>query len=128
MAAPGRLIGICLAAVAAAAGLALLAGEAAAAVTKEQAASQVEQTFEVQVLRVQEGEVAGRAVWLVTAMNPGGDSNAAFQVNTVAVDRETGQLVPSFQHQPSGYELPGAPSYDTRVERNPDRARSGTWR
>ena len=39
----------------------------------------------------------GRAVFLVTVMNPGGDFNEAFQVTTLAVDVETGKLVSGYR-------------------------------
>ncbi len=35
-------------------------------------------------------------------MNPPGNFNEALQVNTLMVDRQTGELVPQFRHAPSG--------------------------
>lgn len=75
---------------------------ATAAVTEAEAAKSVAEAYDVRVLRVREGRIDGREVWLVTVMNPGGDFNEAFMVTTLAVDRQTGELVPAFRHGPSG--------------------------
>ena len=66
------------------------------------------ETFDVQVLRIRAGQIGDRRVWLITVMNRGGDFNTAFQVNTLAVDQATGEMVPAFRHRSSGYELPAA--------------------
>ena len=75
---------------------------AAAAVSETEAVRMVEETYKVEVLRARAGQIDGRQVWLLTVMNRGGDFNTAFQVNTLAVDQETGRLVPAFRHGPSG--------------------------
>jgi hypothetical protein len=80
--------------------------EAQAAVSKEAAAKQIGQAYDVEVLRVRAGDIDGRKVWLVTVMKPGGNSNGAFQVHVLAVDQESGALVPSFRHYADGYTLP----------------------
>ncbi len=85
-----------------------LSTPALSAVSQSEAARMVTQTFDVEVLRVRSGQVGDRAVWLITVMNPGGDFNAAFQVNTLAVDKGSGELVPAFRHRSSGYDLPAA--------------------
>ncbi len=85
-----------------------LATPALSAVGQSEAAKMVAQTFDVQVLRVRAGQFGGRGVWLITVMNRGGDFNTAFQVNTLAVDQGTGELVPTFRHRSSGYDLPAA--------------------
>ncbi len=72
------------------------------------ASKQIGERFDVEVLKVRPGEIDGRKVWLVTVMRPGGDSNAAFQVHLLAVDQESGELVPSFRHHTDGYSLPPA--------------------
>lgn len=100
----------------------------ASAITSDQAAKQVAESYGVEVLKVREGEVAGRPAWLVTFMTPGGNSNSAFQVNTIALDRDSGEPISAFQHTPAGYELPGASDYNTRLERQPEAMRSGAWR
>ena len=108
--------------------VALLPQTALAAVSEAEAARQLEQAYGVKALKVRAGEVGGRAVWLVTVMNPGSDSNAAFQVNTLAVDQETGELVPAFRHGTSGYELAGDGPREDKVGLRPEAMRSGVWR
>jgi hypothetical protein len=103
-------------------------GTGSAAISQSAAVQMIEQTFDVEVLRARAGQIDGRAVWLLTVMNRGGDFNAAFQVNTLAVDQETGKLVPAFRHRESGYDLPGAGSRDDKVGLRPDAVRSRTWR
>ncbi|MGH6948754.1 MAG: hypothetical protein ACREDZ_15595 [Kiloniellales bacterium] len=105
-----------------------MAAHPAFAITSDQAATQVAEAYGVEVLKVREGQVDNRPVWLVTFMAPGGNSNIAFQVNTIALDRDSGEEISAFQHTPMGYELPGAPQYDTRLERQPRVMRLGTWR
>lgn len=102
-------------------------GNAVAQVTDQEAKRQIEEAYGVEVLAVREEEIDERAVWLVTFMVPEGDTNAAFMVSSLAVDRQTGDLVPSFRHQASGYELPGGLRGD-KVGVRPDAMRSGTWR
>ncbi len=97
-------------------------------ITQEEAAKSVSEAFAVRVLKVREGEFDGQAVWLVTVMKDGGERNDAFQVTTLAIDRETGQLVPAFRHLASGYLLPGIDSKESKTGLRPDAARSRTWR
>ena len=97
----GSAVALCLA-------IAGLSTPALAAVSQSEAAKMVAQTFDVQVLRVRIGQAGNRRVWLITVMNRGGDFNTAFQVNTLAVDQGTGELVPAFRHRSSGYDLPAA--------------------
>lgn len=103
---------------------------AAAALTKEEAERKVAETYGVEVIskKTRAGEIDGRPVWFLTVMNPGGDFNAAFQVTTLAVDRDSGELVPAFRHRPSGYELPGPGSRGDKDGLRPDAARTRTWR
>lgn len=103
-----------------------LGGTARAAVTEEQAAERIASDYGVEVLRVRAGEIDDRAVWLVTVMKPGGNSNDAFQVTTLAVDQETGDLVPNFR--PGSGALPDAGENSTRIEQQPDVLRSRSWR
>ena len=102
----------------------------AEAVTQEEAERKVAEDFGVDVLtkHTRAGEIDGRAVWFLTVMNPGGTSNDAFQVNTLAVDQETGELVPAFRHRASGYDLPGATSLDDQTDVRPDMSGSRPWR
>ncbi len=105
----------------------VFSGNAVAQVTDQEAKRQIEDSYDVEVLRVREGEIDGRGVWLVTVMVPPGNSNAAFMVSNLAIDRQTGDLVPSFRHRASGYDLPGGRRGD-KVGLRPDAARSRTWR
>ena len=100
VAAPGLL----LAAAAAPGALAQADAQAGA----EAAARQIAERYGVEVLEVQPGEIDGRMVWLLTVMQPAGSGNATFQVNNLAVDQESGALVPSFRHRTQGYDLPPA--------------------
>lgn len=86
-----------------------LVSTAQAAVGQDAAAQRIAERYGVEVLKVRAGERDGRKVWLVTVMQPGGNRNNAFQVHLLAVDQETGELVSSFQHGPSGYSLPPLP-------------------
>ncbi len=102
----------------------------ALALTQEEAERKVAEAFGVEVLskHTRAGEIDGRAVWFLTVMNPGGTFNDAFQVNTLAVDQETGELVPAFRHRASGYDLPGAASLDDQSGVRPDMSGSVPWR
>lgn len=101
---------------------------AQAALTAEQVARQIAETYKVRVLKVAPLEFGGRAAFRVTVMKPGGNSNDAFRVTTIAVDAETGKLIPQFRHRASGYDLPAAPRYEAGPSR-PDAAEKGiVWR
>ena len=100
----------------------------AAALTGEEAAARIEADYGVVALRVRPGTIDGIEVWLVTVMKPGRDSNDAFQVTTLAVDRVTGALVPAFRHGPSGAARPRGTS-PSMIEQRPSVLRSGdVWR
>lgn len=99
-----------------------------AAIGKSEAVKMIEKAFDVEVLRARAGQIDGRGVWLLTVMNRGGNFNTAYQVNTLAVDRDTGKLVPAFRHTESGYVLPGADTREGKVDERPDAARTGAWR
>lgn len=100
----------------------------AAAISSEDAGRKVAEEFSVTVLRVRAGVLDDTPVWLVTVMKAGGNRNDAFQVTTLAVDQESGELVPSFRHGASGYTLPEVQGRSTRIEQRPDAMRSGPWR
>jgi hypothetical protein len=100
---------------------------AVAQVTNQEAKLQVEETYVVEVLGRRDSEIDGRAVWLVTFVVLSCDTNSAFMVSSLAIDRESGDLVPAFRHRASGYELPGGLRRD-RVGLRPDAMRTGTWR
>ncbi len=102
--------------------------QARAEVGKDEAAAKVAEAYGVRVLKVREGEIAGTDVWLVTVMQGGGDSNDAYLVTTLAVDRKSGALVPSFRHRPSGYDLPAQGPRGDKVGIRPDAHYGRTWR
>ena len=100
----------------------------AAALTGEEAAAGIEADYGVKALRVRPGTIDGIEVWLVTVMKPGRDSNDAFQVTTLAVDRVTGALVPAFRHGVHGPARPPGTS-PSMIEQRPSVLRSGdVWR
>ena len=108
---------------------ALPARIAAAAMSEEDASRAISERFDVQVLKVRAGEIDDRPVWLLTVMQGGGTRNDAFQVTTLAVDQETGELVPAFRHRESGYDLPAARSGSGKSIQRPDAARARRiWR
>jgi len=108
--------------------VAFSSADARAALGQEAIKKAIEKTYNVKVLRIQDGEQDGRQVYRVTFMNRGGNYNAAFQVNTIVMDAETGKRVPQFRHLQSGYRLPAA--HDRPVNRQAtDVLRRGwTWR
>jgi len=69
---------------------------ASAAMTKEQVAAKIEKAYNVKVLRVTPMTEDGKAIFAVTVMSPAGNWNHAFQVNTIAVDAQTGAPVVQF--------------------------------
>lgn len=77
---------------------------AQAAMSAGQAKASIEQQYDVKVLKIANSTLAGKPVYLLTIMSPGGASNSAFQVNRLAVDRKTGKLVSGVRHLPSGYD------------------------
>jgi len=79
--------------------LALLAPAALAASEAEVKAA-VERAYKVKVLKM--AKSADGATYRVTFMAAGGDSNLAFQVATVTVDAQSGLMLPSYRHLPSG--------------------------
>ncbi len=90
----------------------LLAGPAWAALSADQVAAAITEAYGVSVLKIVAAEDEGRTVYWVTIMNPGGDFDEAFQVNTLLVDADTGKLVSGFRHRASGYDANPAASFD----------------
>jgi uncharacterized membrane protein YkoI len=101
---------------------------AIAALSADQVKARIAKDFGVKVLRVRPGKDRGRNVYLVTMMNPGGDFNEAFQVNTIIVDAETGQLVPRFRHRSSGHVGNEAPSFKPNRQPTGTLRKGFTWR
>lgn len=82
---------------------------ASAAMSEQQLRERITTTYGVKVLRMRRGEIDGASVFFVTVMNPKGDFNEAFQVNTLAIDSDTGMLVSGFRNRPSGISNSAAP-------------------
>src|ERR1700736_1853521 len=86
-----------------------LAATPALALSPEAVAGVVAQRFGVTVLRVAPIERDGKPLYAVVVMNPGGNFNEAFKATTLVVDPDSGELVPQFRQENSGYDLPAAP-------------------
>ena len=123
-------LGVRLAALGAALILASVLGAspAGALMSEAEVSRMIAEAYGVRVLRIRAARRGETRIWLVTVMNPPGDFNEAFQVNTLAVDQDTGALVPAFRHRPSGYDLSSPSGRGDKVGLRPDAARSGTWR
>lgn len=59
--------------------------------SEDEVRERLEEAFNADVLELREEELNGEPVWLARIMRRGGTHNAAFQVDTVAVDRSTGE-------------------------------------
>lgn len=70
--------------------------------TEAKARQEIEARYSVQVLGIQKATEGNTPIFIIKLMNKGGNFNEAFQVNTVAMDRRTGKLIPQFQHIDSG--------------------------
>ena len=106
----------------------LLAAPAWSAMSADEVAAAIAEAYGVTVLRVVPAKDDGRSVFRLTIMNPGGDFDEAFQVNTLLVDAETGKLVSGFRHRASGYEASQAASFETN-RHTPDTLSWGfVWR
>ena len=62
--------------------------------------SLVSESFGVEVLGIEAVESAGRPAYAVTVMNPPGDANSAFLVETLLVDGATGGLLGRVPQRP----------------------------
>jgi hypothetical protein len=103
----------------------LLAAGAAQAASPDEVKKKIEAAYPVQVLKVEPADIDGKKAYSVRVMRKDG-GNAAFGVTTLAVDAETGALLPAFQHRASGYRLPDALEGDPRQVHVP--AAGSTWR
>jgi hypothetical protein len=74
-------------------------------------AGEIEQTRGVKVLKLQETRIDGRVAYVVSVMNAGGNSNAAFQVERILIDAETGAPIPTYRHGPTGWSEEAGPDY-----------------
>ncbi len=111
--------------IALAAGLA--AGAAQAALTPDEVKKQLESASPVAVLRVEPIELDGKPAFAVRVMKKTLGGNDAFIVTTLAVDRETGQLMLAFRHRASGYALSDAPTVEPKQIIVPEQG-TRTWR
>lgn len=89
--------------------LAGTAEPAKAQLSEEQIRQQLEEDYGVTVLRMKKIVDDGKPVFAVTLMSPGGNFNEAFQVNTVAVDPETGKLVSQYRARTNGIQHAAPP-------------------
>jgi hypothetical protein len=97
------------------------------AITPDEAKQKIEKAYGVQVLKVAPTEIDGRPAFAVRAMEKDTRTNGGFGVTTLIVDAESGQLVPAFRHQPSGYTLPETVSGDPHEVNVPEHGFK-TWR
>lgn len=65
-------------------------------------ADRIAKEFGVTVLKTAAGDIDGKTVLYVTVMSPGGNSNSAFEVTTLAADPETGDLISQYRTTPTG--------------------------
>lgn len=77
--------------------------------TAQKLTQEIVQRYGVQVLRADREMLDDKPVYRMVVMNPGGDFNEAFAVNTLVVDAASGELVSQFQHAPAGYALASPP-------------------
>ncbi len=95
--------------------------------SESKARAAIEETYGVQVLSVEEIGKDGWQAFVVKVMNPPGDFDEAFQVNTLVIDRQTGLLVPQFRHLPAGHQM-SAPSLGSAGEGSGEILRRGSIR
>jgi len=96
-----------------------VAAAAAQTSDEKQIADRIAKEYGVTVLKVVKGEENGKPVLFLTVMNDGGNFNEAFQVNTLAVDPATGDLISQYRTTPTGQELSGAVSRRPSEESGP---------
>ncbi len=107
----------------------VLAGVAPAqALTQQEAADQIAERYGVEVLKSEAELVDGKAIILLTVMQGGGNDNAAFQVNTIAVDAKTGEVIPGFRRMETGSLNASGASASTIEDRRPASTRTQPWR
>lgn len=98
-----------------------------AAVDQETLKQRVADEFGAEVLKVEESTLDGQEVLYVTMMRHGGNDNAAFKVDTVAFDAETGEPLRGQMPERRGSE--NLPSMRTGLtEKRPDVLRGRPWR
>ncbi|MDZ7712285.1 MAG: hypothetical protein U5L06_03860 [Rhodovibrio sp.] len=118
---PGRAGAI---AGAAAALLLTFSPPADAEVNRAELEKRVAEQFDARVLKVEEGTLNGQDVLFVTMMRERANSNAAFKVDTLAFDPETGEAL--LGKLPSPRE--GQRRDTSMMEKRPDVLRGRPWR
>jgi hypothetical protein len=106
---------------------ALLLAGTAHAVTPDEVKQKIEKAYAVQVLKVEPTQIEDRAAFAVRVMSKDTRTNGGFGVSTLTVDAESGQLIPAFRHQASGYTLPETVSGDPHQINVPEHGFK-TWR
>jgi hypothetical protein len=106
---------------------ALLVAGAAQAMSADEVKQRLEKAYPVQVLKVEPTDIDGRPGFAVRVMNKDTRGNGGFGVTTLMVDGDSGQLVPAFRHQTSGYTVPETVSGDPREVNVPEQGFK-TWR
>lgn len=86
----------------------------AASLSNEELKQRVELEFGVTVLELRDLTQNGTPIVAVKIMNPSSDNNAAFLVRVIAIDPETGKLVPQFRHGLHGAST-AAPPVSVRI-------------
>ena len=100
---------------------------AAAQVGRAELENRVAEAFDARVLKVREGTRNGRDVLFVTMMRKRANSNAAFKVDTLAFDPQTGQaLLGRGEDAGSGDRTPRRDT--TMIDKRPDVLRGRPWR
>lgn len=74
----------------------------ALAASKAEVKAMIEKTYGVKVLRIDDTRANDLDAFAVRVMNPGGNFNEAFQINTLVVDKRTGRLISQFRHLSDG--------------------------
>lgn len=106
----------------------MLGATAAEALSPDSVAAAVADRYGVKVLRVTPAERDGKQLLDLVVMNPGGNFNEAFKVTTLVVDAETGDLVPQFRANDTGYVLPQAPNREPPADGSGAAIRRETFR
>jgi hypothetical protein len=103
------------------------AGPASAEVDRGALAERVAEEFGARVLKIERGTLDGVAVLFVTMMREGGNDNAAFKVDTVAFDAESGDPLRSAVPQRRGADSPSG-GRAVQTDMRPDVLRDRPWR
>lgn len=78
------------------------AARAQSLLSEAEARQTIEDSYGVQVLRIEETERDGIPVFILKVMNPAGNFDEALQVSTLLMNRRNGLLMSQFRHGRSG--------------------------